>query len=170
VTTADIVAAVKAQKVVVSNGPIIRVTAGGAEVMGHTEVIRTDADGIVTLHLTVAAAAPWVDVATVEVYGNGRPVPIQEVFGSLQQVEVVDDPDTFVYGIGLPVKNTPVDPNGVVRLDVDLRMYPKVDTWYVFVAKGTKRLEPAGTGVPFAYTNPIYVDSGNDGFTALWQK
>jgi hypothetical protein len=56
------------------------------------------------------------------------------------------------------------DVSGAVeRAHTIIHLYPKSDTYYVFVVKGEGSLEPVGKGSPFAYTNPVYVDADGDG-------
>lgn len=164
VTGIDVVDAILAQKNVVSNGAIIRVTVGGKEKMGHTELVQAE-DKKITVHLVVSAA-PWINLSTLEVYANGRPLPIKNLGGILIHDEVAPEDEEISTDLA-PLK--PVSADGAVRLDADLQLFPSRDTWYVFVVRGTGSLAPAGDGAPFAVTNPLYVDVNQDGFQALHQ-
>ena len=56
----------------------------------------------------------------------------------------------------------------VVRADVDIQLYPTVDTWYVFVVRGAGNMAPVNGGGVFAYSNALYVDVDGGGFKPLW--
>lgn len=151
VTAPEVVAAVLAQRVVVSNGPFLRVTHDGIDRMGHTEVV-TVPDNEVVLHVRIEAA-PWVAVDRLEVYHRGRPLSLKWTGKTLAQ-DVDAEPGTALTA-AVPAPNGTPDP--VVRLDADVRLFPEGDDWYVFVARGPGGLSPVGDGGVFAYTNPVYV-------------
>lgn len=163
VTFADLLAAVFAQRNVVSNGPFLRLMVKEpdsptfVERMGHAEMVKP-VGGDVTVDLTVTAAS-WVDVSRMEVYANGRPLHLIEVAGVLLENEIPEDTDPLWVPIPLP-NTTPTD---VERLRTMVHLYPKVDTWYVFLVRGGQNLTPVGMGTPYAYTNPLYVDADGDG-------
>ena len=157
-TWSDLMAAIKAQKVVVSNGPVIRVHVAGKERMGIGEVVEPD-DGKVRVHLNVQAP-PWMDVSSLEVYGNGRPVALVEVGGIL--IENAKEKDVKFMSTPVPISHTPSGP--IVRVDVDIDLFPEADTWYVFVVRGNGDLEPMGRDKPWAFTNPLYVDTDGGGY------
>lgn len=156
--------AVLAQKAVVSNGPFIRVAVGDKNPLGHTEPIALPDDGTLVVDLQVLAAS-WIGVSRLEVYANGRPVRLQEVAGILIEIENPKASDPLFTPIPLP-NTTPTD---VERLHTQVHLFPKQDTWYVFVVKGEGDLSPVGDGWPFAYTNPLYVDVDGGGWTPLTQ-
>jgi hypothetical protein len=159
----DVVAAVQAQKNVVSNGPFVHVLHGGVEAMGHTEVVSLDGADLV---LRVVVAAPtWIPVDSLTVYANGRPLRFYEVTGKLFEDETASE--TLPLSQAIPVAHATTGP--VVRLDTDVHLFPKQDTWYVFLVQGPGSLAPVGDGTPFAYTNPVYVDVDGGGFKAVAQ-
>jgi len=151
--------ALAAQKVVAGNGIFVRVLHEGKDAMGSEEpVVPANRDEVV---LQVVVQAPtWVDVNALEVYANGRPLPVTEVAGVLLQ-DVLVPPDQHLR-VPLPLSTGIHSPT--TRLDAILRLYPDRDTWYVFVVRGSGSLEPVGRGTPFAFTNPVYVDLDGDGF------
>ncbi len=163
ITTAEVLDAVLAQRNVVSNGPFLRITVGGVERMGHLEVVTPTA-GKVTVHLNVQAPL-WMTVPSFEVYANGRPVSLKDDAGVLVQ----DDAAPAGTGITTTLPLAEAAAGKVVRLDADVTLAPAVDTWYVFVVKGTSDMSPVGRGVPFAFTNPLYVDVDGGGFKAINQ-
>ena len=168
-TTKMVIDAIMAQKNVVSNGPFLKVLVedpagpgGLMEAMGHTEVVKLEGADL-AIDLTVSAPS-WIDVASLEIYANGRPVHLMEVAGVLLQDELADDMDPL--WVPIPLPNTTHD--AVERLHTTVHLYPKADTWYVFLVRGIKGLEPVGNGTPYAYTNPLYVDADGDGiFSSL---
>lgn len=151
--------AVLAQKALVSNGPFIRLTVGDQNPLGHLEPVTSPEDDALVVDIQVLAAS-WMDVNRLEVYANGRPVRLQEVAGILLEIEHPKPTDPLFAPIPLP--NT--TPTAVERLHTQVHLYPKQDTWYVFVVKGEGSLAPVGNGRPFAYTNPLYVDADGGGW------
>ena len=150
VTTDAVLQAILAQRNVVSNGPFIRVSAYGEDKMGHLDPVETES-GSVVLHLAVAAAT-WIDVGSVEIYANGRPLNLSFDGETIMQEEPGPD-----FSTTLPVTAAVV--GETVRLDADVVLSPEGDTWYVFLVRGSGSLAPVGDGYPFAYTNPIYVET-----------
>ncbi len=150
--------AVLAQKAVVSNGPFIRLAVGDKNPLGHTEPVTLPDGGTLVVDVQVLAAS-WIEVSRLEVYANGRPVRLQEVAGILIEIENPKASDPLFAPIPLP-NTTPTD---VERLHTQVHLFPKQDTWYVFVVKGEGDLAPVGDGRPFAYTNPLYVQVGGGG-------
>ena len=147
------------QKVVAGNGIFLRVLHEGKDAMGTREPVVPPNRDEVVLRLVVQAPT-WVDVNVLEVYANGRPLPVTEVAGVLLQ-DVLVPPDQHLR-VRLPLSSGIHSPT--TRLDALLRLYPDRDTWYVFVIRGTGSLSPVGRGEPFAFTNPVYVDLDGDGF------
>ena len=81
-------------------------------------------------------AAPWVDVRRVELWENGK-----------------------------PVQTLAVAPRRTVeRLNHTRHIQPRHDSWYVVVVRG-ERPDPTQTRrvIPFAVTNPVWVDADGDG-------
>ena len=154
-TGKGLVDAMHAQRVLVSNGPFVTTTINGMSASGRSAVASVGA----TAALGVKIQAPsWIGVSSLEVYFNGRPVPltksaagtfVEDLAGSLSSVIDIGDS-----------KST------VVRLDGVVTVKPTVDGWYVVVVRGPGTLAPVDGSVPYAYTNPIYVDVGGDGWTA----
>ena len=131
----DIVRALKAHRVVVSNGPFITMRAGKAEGAGEGDSITKPPGGL-RLHIRVQAPR-WIDVRSLTLYGNGRRI--------------------FEARLGKPWS--------VVRSDGWIRVNPRKDTWYVAVARGLKPMPvvPHRKARPLAFTNPIWVDADGDG-------
>ena len=162
-TMTAILDAVLAQKNVVSNGPFIQVFVGGLERMGHTEVVTATGNQVVVR--VKAQAASWLNLSSLLVYGNGRPVPLALVDGKLVEQSPAPADPTSLFVTALPIPGGTSD--AIVRADVEVTLKPAVDTWYVFIVEGTGNLSPVGNGSPFAYTNPLYVDVDGNGFTPL---
>jgi len=65
------------------------------------------------------------------------------------------------------VLQAPIDvTQNVTRLDGTITVKPARDSWYVVVVRGGGNLAPVDGGQPYAYTNPIYIDVGGDGWSA----
>lgn len=159
VAVETITRALAAQKVVAGNGIFVRVIHEGKDAMGTEEPVVPPNRDEVVIRLVVQAPT-WVDVNHLEVYANGRPLPVTEVAGVLLQ-DVLVPPDQHLR-VPLPLSTGIHSPT--TRMDAILRLYPDRDTWYVFVVRGSGTLSPVGRGVPFAFTNPIYVDLDGNGF------
>ncbi len=168
-TTMDaVIDAVLAQKDVVSNGPFLQVFVDGVEKMGHTEVVSAPSKSI-TVRLKVQAAS-WMNVSSLQVYGNGRPIAFDAADGALTEAAgTVTVAQAAVLTTAIPIVGS-MGADPVVRADVPITLHPQVDTWYVFVVQGTGNLSPVGNGHPFAYNNPLYVDVDGGGFKALHQQ
>lgn len=151
--------AVKAQLAVVSQGPFIQVFYEGAEHLGHMDIVAPGVDGRATVRVKVQAPT-WIDVTSLEVYANGRPVMLQEVGGRLLQK--TGPMVTSYLTTPIPVPETVSGP--VVRADVLIDLFPTADTWYVFVVRGKSTLWPINKGSVYAYTNPIYFDVDGGGY------
>jgi len=156
-----LVAAIKAQKVSISNGPFVKVLVNGSDAMGKSAALNLAGAQAATLGVTVQAPS-WVSVSTLEVYANGRPLSLAKSGpGAFQQV---------ADGAAGSSLQAPIDAgdakSAVVRLDGAVTVTPAKDTWYVVVVRGTGSMEPIAGGTPYAYANPVYVDTAGDGWTA----
>lgn len=161
VTGSELVAALRDQQVIVSNGPFVTGSINGQPAMGkaHAVSLRGAADA----QLGIKIQAPtWIKVSTLEVYENGRPLSLLRAAPG--QLAAVDP------GTAGAVLSLPLDPaerrSDTVLFDGAVTVKPKRDAWYVIVVRGTGSLSPIGGGSPYAYTNPLYVDLGGDGWTA----
>jgi hypothetical protein len=139
--TADLVHGVKGLRdVVLTNGPMLRVSANGAPIggfaRGHTVTLKVHVE-----------CAPWVDVDTVRVMRVSDKAPSREDQKSVKLVP-------------LPSGARGVDVTFVQRSDLD-------DALFV-VASGSKPLTPVLAGdeheiLPWAMTGAIWVDADGDG-------
>jgi hypothetical protein len=140
VTGNMIAEAVKKQRAIASTGPFVTITVDGAQI-GDTVVPKTA--GQVTVDITVDAPA-WMSVDTVKVYVSGK----------LERTIMV------------PPGARPVYTGSVVQTLAG-------DGWVVVNVTGSKPLPPDVVGeysinngwnvLPWAITNPVFVDGNNDG-------
>jgi hypothetical protein len=134
----EMVQSINGGRALISAGAFIRVTVDETAEPGDT--LLSD-DGLVTLHVTVAAPAA-IDIAYVKVYINCDEVPPM----------LADDPD------------------GLIKLDRTLQLQLDQDSHLVVAAFGTKPM-PLGlpqytpVGRPRAITNPIFIDVAPEGWT-----
>lgn len=159
VAAADVVAAIRGGRVIVSSGPFVTVSIDGRMAFGRDQAISvTDPT---RLALTVRVQAPsWVPVSTIEVYENGRPLPLRRAgMGALEAVA----PGTA--GASYAAAILPDEGGGAQRFSGTVRVAPTRDAYYVVVVRGAGSLLPVAGGASYAYTNPIYVDVGGDGWT-----
>lgn len=128
--------AVKEQRVVVSGGPFLSVSVGGK---GLGEVAPATSK---KAKIAIKVQAPtWMTVDTLRVIMGG--------------VEA--------HKLTLDAKTT--DPtNPVIRYNAELELLPEKDTWVIVVATGVTPMDPVSRGdVPFAVSNPIYLDVDGNG-------
>ncbi len=125
----NVIAAIKAGRSFVTSGPMLDVSVAGK---GPGEVVKGVGAGA-TIDVLVRAA-PWVDVATVEVLVGGR-----------------GDVAHFV-----PVPRT----RSVERLRRSFRIATSAPTFVIVVVTGERGLPNASREhtVPFAFTNPIWLE------------
>jgi len=149
--------AIRAQRVLVANGAIVRIRTGGAVHLGRDDVARATG-GMVELELDVQAA-PWVDLRTLVLFENGRPVAL-----------VSDGRGGFTTratagsgGWALPLGADAPGRSGAVRLRATVRARVAADSYYVALVRGAS-LAPVGAGDAFGYTNPTYVDVDGNGW------
>jgi len=124
----------------VTNGPFLRVTVNGMPIGSQ----QTATDG--TVEMCVRVYAPrWVQVKTVTVYRNG------EVAASFE----------------VP------SPEGPLVFDRAVRLDARSDCWFVVAVEGEQGMWPAYCGqgasavIPFAVTNPFWIDADGDGVISL---
>jgi hypothetical protein len=157
VTDDDIVDAVRGQRVVVSNGIFVRVTAEGEEVMGRDEVVAMTGEQV-ELYVQ-AEALPEITVARLHVFANGRPLYLRRETDGI----AADETDAGGGLLGLEVT---VDDglDEIVQLASEVRHRPTVDTYYNVVVGGSGDMDPLPSSGPFAFTNAIYVDVDGGGW------
>ncbi|GDX81812.1 hypothetical protein LBMAG42_36230 [Deltaproteobacteria bacterium] len=160
--------AVKAGHVVASYGPFIRFTANADAMIGDT---LTDTDGNVSLHIEVQAPT-WMAVDRVELYQNGALIHEWEgldpdVLKFAQDLDVAVTKDSWFVVIALgdgdlsPVF-TPVEIPPVELQDVVIEALSTVPAISAFVSPGVP-VPRDGPVLPYALTNPIWVDVDGDG-------
>ncbi len=156
-----LVAAITGQQLVVSNGPFVTVTVNGQPAYGKSHAVNLQGASSVKLGVKVQAPS-WVDVQTLEVYANGRPLSLTKT-GAGTFVQSADG------AVGSALQ-APIDAgdakSAVVRLDGTVQVTPAKDSWYVVIVRGAKSMEPVAGGSPLGYTNPVYLDVAGDGWTA----
>jgi hypothetical protein len=158
---AQLVAALRDQQVTVSNGPFVTATLNGMAALGRAHALNLHGASSATLGIKVQAPT-WINVSTIEVYENGRPLTLSRLGpGQLAAVDAGTSGATLSAPLIAADQSTPV-----VRFDGTVTVKPTRDAWYVVVVRGTGSLLPVGPDSPYAYTNPLYVDLNGDGWTA----
>jgi hypothetical protein len=140
-----VVAAIKAGHSIVTSGPLLDVTANGArpgdEIHGSDPVVA---------HVKLRAA-PWVDVTSLELIVDGK---------SVRTIEIKSQPTKTGPELG-----TLADVQArTIRLedDIPIPASPNPKSWFVFIARGTRKLDdvlPFMPVPPFAMTNPIWINT-----------
>lgn len=165
----DVVRAIKAQAVLMTNGPIVEIWANGAP-MG--ELVRSGPDGAVTLEIKVSAA-PWIDVTRVRLIGSDdsvEEIPLAPAADGVLRAEVKLEKrlarDTFFVVEAEGERGMwPVVPgieNGPLMISDAVA---SIGGSFGFGDDGFGNLRPALTHpvTPFALTNPVWIDVDGDG-------
>ncbi|MFN8544729.1 MAG: CehA/McbA family metallohydrolase [Candidatus Binatia bacterium] len=155
-------AQVKAGNMLVSAGPWIEASVRAGRARGELGQTVASADGAVRLRLAVRSPA-WIPVEEVRVVANGVVV---KAFDATSSPRV------------RPVPRDPQSQGGTTRLQATVPLTLARDTWIVVEAGAKLPDDPAAAPtppdvlnvvqpgvVPLAFTNPIFVDVGGDGFT-----
>lgn len=140
---AAVVEALRRGRAQVSNGPFILLEAGAA---GPGDVAPAK-DGKLDLRVRVWAA-PWVDVSEVTLVVGGdrsQSVPITPTKGSAP---------------------------AALRVDANVSLAATADTWVVVIVRGARPLAsiPNIPVLPYAFTNPLFVDGDGDGTVTAWRR
>lgn len=163
--------AVRAGRVVASYGPFVRFTADGSYTLGDTVPA---ADGTVDLHVEVQAPT-WIPVDRVELYQNGTLVHEwtdldEDIFRLTTDLTVTVEKDSWFVVIALgdgdlgPVF-TPVEMPPVQLQDVVTEALSDVPAVGSLLSPAIP-IPRTGPVVPYALTNPIYVDVDGGDWTA----
>jgi hypothetical protein len=159
VTDAMVAAAIRAQRVLVSNGVVVRILAGGAVHMGAGDVVRATG-GMLDVELDVQAA-PWVDARSLVLFENGRPLAlVSDGRGGYNAQSTIG-----ASGWATALDAQSPGRAGAVRLRATVHLRPARDSHYVALVRGGS-LAPVGAGDAYGYTNPVYVDVDGDGWQA----
>jgi hypothetical protein len=179
VTDQEIAVAVHNHRVVFSNGPYIEVTAkepSGSKTVGIGQLLTATGDSI-RLHIKVQATS-WVKVKRLLVYRNNTLSPVVTIELPAPEADKADKPFTFEKDVDLPLTD---DAWFVVSVEGDQSMFPfltpleqpplqimdavsSITKPLGFGGDTMKDLHPplVGPAVPFAMTNPIWIDHDGD--------
>lgn len=159
VEPAQIVAAVKKGRSVITSGPVIELTLDGK---GPGEDVSIGEDAV-KVHVRVLAA-PWVDVTTLEIVAQGqvlakrtfpsRPLGLGPEVGSLEEAEArtvrwEGDVDVTLPPPPPPPPSVPGKPDAPAR-----------PQWLIAIAKGDRKMDdilPFMPVAPMAFTNPVWI-------------
>lgn len=139
VTAADLTAALRAQRALVSSGPFMRVTVS-SNALSATLGETLDASG--------TACAVDVDVHVES--------PAWASFDTVRILTHAGDSATIV---------TPSLVGGRFVADVTVPVTPAADTFLVAIVEGDGTMFPVSDIAVFAIANPVYVDCAGDGWT-----
>lgn len=141
VTVDAVRSAVRAMRVLVTSGPYIEagLLRPGDPTPSLPGDLVTDTTGELALHVSVQAPS-WVDVRHVRIVRNG----------------IADAP--------IPIPAPPEgEPPPVLRFQASIPIATETDAWYVVIARGDSRDRILANVLPFAITNPFFVDADGDG-------
>ena len=144
---AEIIRNSKAGRMMITNGPFLKVTTGDGSPIGS----RVISEGHIDLNIQVQTPN-WLEIDRVQVLVSGR------------------QPDEYNF---LKDVNPEMFTDGPVSFEKTVRIALQQDEHLIVVATGEKStiektwgLNPYGRMHPMAYTNPIYVDVDRNGFQA----
>lgn len=144
---AEIIRNSKAGRMMITNGPFLKVTTADGLPIGSTIV----SEGFVDLKIQVQTPN-WLEIDRVQVLVSGR------------------QPEQYNFRKSV---NPGMFQDGTVNFDETIRVMLQRDEHLIVVAIGEKSniekgwgLNPYGQMHPVAYTNPIYVDVDHNGFQA----
>lgn len=172
VTDADFIDALRAGKVVVTNGPMIRFSIDGARI-GDT--LAVPAGRAVELRIQVERAT-WYDVDRVELYENGTLLAELEPKGPGvvvldETIEHTPERDAWYAVIALGLRGRSLAPvyssAALARfgtLELTQRIYDVIPRLRGLRIPRNPSLYPT---FPFAITNPIWIDVDGDGWQPL---
>lgn len=179
VDDAEIATAVREHRVVASYGPFVEFYANGDRTQGIGSDVETN-NGEVTFHIEVQSPT-WFNVDRVELYENGTlieeysiPVPNTSIVNFSEDITLTPSKDSWYVVIAVGDDNlaplyTSVEIPPIQLQDVILEAFGDVEL-SVNVASFLDPLVPIPRSydiIPFALTNPIWVDQNGDGaFTA----
>lgn len=171
--------AVKEHRVVASYGPFVEFYAYGDKSLGVGSEIALQGSAV-QFHIEVQSPS-WFDVDRVELYENGTliqefaiEVPNTDTVNFSQDIEITPSKDSWYVVIALGNSNmaplyTAVEIPPVQLQDVVLQAFADVDLSFD-VSNLLSPLVPIPRNfevIPFALTNPIWIDQNGDGmFTA----
>lgn len=163
--------AVRAGHVVASYGPFVRFSANDTAIVGDELV---DTDGTVDLHVEVQAPT-WIPVDRVELYQNGTLIHEWEgldpdIVKLVQDISVPVTKDSWfvIVAVGdgdLSPVFTPVEMAPVQLQDVVTEALSDVPAVGSLLSPAIP-IPRSGAVIPYAITNPIYVDVDGAGWTA----
>jgi hypothetical protein len=166
----ELVASVKAGRVVVTNGPFVRVRAvsalkDGSPAQGSVGATPSGGPSPISSTYPRPPTGPAVMVGTMgELVKSGPGGVILEV--EAQAAPWVDVRTIEIVANGSVVSAIPVPKtHKVLRYKGSVRFQPTSDTWYVVLVRGEDPLltVPRRKVPPLAITNPIWVDANADG-------
>ena len=144
---AEIIRNSKAGRMMITNGPFLKVTTADGLPIGSTIV----SEGFVDLKIQVQTPN-WLEIDRVQILVSGR------------------QPEQYNFRKSV---NPGMFQEGIVNFDETIRVMLQRDEHLIVVAIGEKSniekgwgLNPYGQMHPVAYTNPIYVDVDHNGFQA----
>ena len=186
ISSEEVAAAVKAGKLFATYGPFVELTLDGK---GMGQTVNVKKDQAVKLKLRVQSPR-WFDVDRIEVYRNG--LLIKAIKGTHDCAKgssaCIRSPNNTVVNFDGTISDTPTKDSwyvvAVMGLDgktlapvyssssvAPLGMYELMQRLVPMVPMGSAFSTPLGPSMtivrPYALTNPIWVDVGGDGLTAL---
>jgi hypothetical protein len=152
--TRALIQSLREQQAVVSRGLFLDVTIYGKQALGPANMRAVQRDALVPLRVKLEGPS-WVNANWITVYSMGRPLTF--VRGPEGWVQKQSKHGTYV----IPVRSRR---RTGVRFNERIWVRATEDAWFVVVAGGKERSNPVFEGPPFAFTNPIYLDLGGNGF------
>lgn len=159
--------AVNSQQVVGTNGPFVRVEATNAQgaTAGLGGVLETTGE-TVTFEVTLEVPE-WIDVDRIDMITNSEEVVTDPGEYNTDPIEPTESFDVELTAEHLEVVATGGTEHRRYRKVVEIDVETDDDAYVVFFIRGSAGMYPVLPDddiTPFAFTNPIYLDSDGDGY------
>ena len=162
------VSSVNAQRAIGTNGPFVRVHAenDSGDTASFGETLETNGDSV-TFSLTIEVPE-WIHVDRIEMIMNSEDVITDPGEYNTDPIEPTETFDIELTEDHLEVVGGENDEHRRYRKIVDIDIDTDVDSYVVFFVHGSEAMAPIVPDeeiLPFAFTNPVYLDVDGTGYS-----
>lgn len=151
-----------------TNGPFVRLEAtnDAGQTVGLGETVETR-DEPVEFELTVEVPT-WIEVDTIEMIKNSEDVVTDPGEYDTEPIEPTETFDVELTDADRDIVAEGDEQHRRYRTTVDIDVETDEDAYVVFFVRGSGDMYPIvgdDTAAPFAFTNPVFLDSDGDGYS-----